>query len=725
MQRERGWGPARSKKSMRRLSVIALLTAIGLTSILAGQDVAPRLVPTNHPILSRDLSQLWLAPVVVRPLPSSGVVADFAAAMKLADEQSFEKALPVLARPALQEGPLGYHAAYYAAMSVLRLGRLEEARVAFRNLRARKPLGYLAEAAALGEAEAAEALGDYAGAAAIYTQLSQEKTTAPDDVLMRLGAAAREAGDMATALTAFSRVRFEYPLGPNAELASEDYLALPNVPRLSQGSARYALEFARAEQLYAAARYADARTAFTTLRPVAAAADRELITLRLAESDYFLKRLRPARDALKPLSEQGKYRPEALFMWGSAVRDLGDRATFIRAMQRIAKEFPRDRWAEEALNALATHHIVANQEDQADAVFRDLYARAPSGRYAERAAWRIGWRAYRARKYADAIQYFERGATTFPRSDYRPSWLYWAGRAHEATGNAALAEERYALVASDYFNSYYGRLATARREGRQPAPRVVGDTPSSAAMQLPNDSVIRALLDVRRYDDALKELQYARQVWGDSPAIQATISWIYRQQGLVAVSPDKFTLLRGSITTMRRAYPQFMAAGGEHLPREVLTHIFPLSYWDLIQKYSAQYRLDPYLVAALMAQESTFVDDVRSSSGAVGLMQLMPATARQVATSLGLTYASRMLTDPESNVRMGTAYFAAKIEEFGDVHLALAAYNAGETPVRRWRAERPGVPRDEFIDDIPYPETQNYVKRILGTAEDYRRLYGQ
>ena len=74
---------------------------------------------------------------------------------------------------------------------------------------------------------------------------------------------------------------------------------------------------------------------------------------------------------------------------------------------------------------------------------------------------------------------------------------------------------------------------------------------------------------------------------------------------------------------------------------------------------------------------------------------------------------------------MGVAYFADKIREFGSVHLALASYNAGESAVRRWMAERgSSLAQDEFIDDIPYPETQNYVKRILGTAEDYRRLYG-
>jgi soluble lytic murein transglycosylase len=105
-------------------------------------------------------------------------------------------------------------------------------------------------------------------------------------------------------------------------------------------------------------------------------------------------------------------------------------------------------------------------------------------------------------------------------------------------------------------------------------------------------------------------------------------------------------------------------------------------------------------------------------------MQLLPSTARMYARKLNMRYSSRLLTDPDSNIRMGTAYLADKIKEFGDLHLVLASYNAGERAVHRWRSERPDLPTDEFVDDIPYPETQTYVKKILGTAVDYRRLYG-
>jgi len=146
----------------------------------------------------------------------------------------------------------------------------------------------------------------------------------------------------------------------------------------------------------------------------------------------------------------------------------------------------------------------------------------------------------------------------------------------------------------------------------------------------------------------------------------------------------------------------------------------------LIRRYSIQHQLDPYMIAALIAQESTFTADVRSAANAYGLMQIVPSTGRQYARTLRLSkrFSLQLLTTAETNLKMGTAYFADLVKKLGGAHLALASYNAGESHVAHWLAERPGVPRDQFIDDIPFPETQAYVKKILGTAEDYRRLYG-
>ncbi len=177
---------------------------------------------------------------------------------------------------------------------------------------------------------------------------------------------------------------------------------------------------------------------------------------------------------------------------------------------------------------------------------------------------------------------------------------------------------------------------------------------------------------------------------------------------------------------MRRAYPQSLTANGHLLPVEIRQVIFPLVYWDLIRKHANIHDLDPYVMAALIGQESTFDADVRSVANAWGLMQIVPATGRRLARNLGIRrFTTSTLTNPEVNIRMGMLYFSQLVRQFGGVYYALASYNAGENRVVRWKAERPGLDEDEFIDDIPFPETQNYVKRILGTAEDYRLLYGR
>jgi len=701
------------------------------------------LKPTNHPRLPADPSQLWLAPVNAREgagRAALGPTNDFVTAVKFEVDSNFAKALPLLSQPAVQHGTLGPYAQYYQGLAQLRLGRPEDARRTFEALAATRPVGYLAEATAIRQAECAEALGDQTAATDIYERLAGMKTTAPDDILMRLGRSARAAGNTDKATEAFARVVYEFPFSDLSPLASAELESLPIAP-IAAGSTRYKLEVGRAERLFGAKRYAQARSAFEGVKPAARGDDRELVNLRLAECEYLLKRPRNARDGLKPYLEKASRQGEALYFYAVAIRELGDQAEYLRIVRRLVDQFPNESWAEEGLNNLATHYILQNDDESADATFREMYEKFPAGHYADRAAWKSGWWAYKNGRYAETIRAFESAAAHFPRSDYRPTWLYWSARAHDALKEPALAEARYALVATDYLNSYYGRLSFKHLEGRAPQRRLVADlqrgpqAPPAAAPPLfaphalppadeapaaaplpPNQQVVRALLGLELYDQALDELHYAQKAWGDSPAIQATIGWIYHERG------D----LRAGINAMKRAYPQYLAAGGERLPNDLLKVLFPVDYWPLIRRYSAEHQLDPYMMAALIAQESTFTADVKSAANAYGLMQLLPSTGRQYARRLKLSrrFSLSLLTTAETNIRMGTAYFADLVRQFGGAHYALATYNAGPNRVARWIAERPGIDRDEFIDDIPFPETQNYVKKILGTAEDYRRLYG-
>jgi soluble lytic murein transglycosylase len=698
----------------------------------AVEKIAAAPTPTIHPPVAHDPSRLWMAPSASDRKAAAGNQAHvhLQAALRLYADEKYEPALARFVAAATAKAPLRAHASYYAGVSELRMRRFEAARRRFAHLKDTE--GFVGEAAALGEAEAAQAMGDFDAAAGIYRDILDDKAVDAPAIWLSLANAALSDGDGRRAAEALLHLYYEFPLSEHAAQAEASMQSLPEVQQIATGNARYKLELGRGERLFGARRYPDARNSFLRLKPHATGDDAELVDIRLAEIDHFQGRHSNAREALRPFLASGPRQAEARFFYLMAQRELRNYETFEQLVRALDQDFPDSTWAEEALNNLATFYIQRDRDDDADAVLRTMYARFPRGRYAERAAWKAGWASYRRGEMEEAVRYFETAATSFPRSDYRPAWLYWSGRARSLMGDRPGATARYQLTIDDYHNTYYGRLAEAQLEEQGTAPGPGNLVFAGKSVPLadeedefpPTEQTIRTLLALGLYEPAVKELEFARAKWGDSPAITATIAWANKQMAASESGSEQFNLARGSITLMKRAYPQFMARGGDQLPREILTTIFPLSYWDLIRKYSAQHKLDPHLVAALMAQESTFVRDIKSHAGAYGLMQVMPRTGRQYARKLKMPYSLRLLTTPEPNIRMGTMYFADKIREFGSVHLALASYNAGETPVRRWMREFPGLPQDEFIDNIPYPETQQYVKRLLGTAEDYRRLYG-
>ena len=144
--------------------------------------------------------------------------------------------------------------------------------------------------------------------------------------------------------------------------------------------------------------------------------------------------------------------------------------------------------------------------------------------------------------------------------------------------------------------------------------------------------------------------------------------------------------------------------------------VYPLRYQAIVRGHSHNYRLDPALLAAVIYQESKFHVHARSSSGAIGLMQLLPSTAKGIAVHTGGSrFRVSDLDDPEINVRYGAWYLRHLLEKYGDEQDALAAYNAGQDNVDRWRRAGRG---------IVFPETRAYVERVEELKKIYRDAYG-
>jgi peptidoglycan lytic transglycosylase len=661
----------------------------------------------------------WLAPIGV---PINRTLADAVADLGLGKAP---RALSVFAA-AIADPALGGYALLYLGRTQLVLARPQEAASAAKRIIATNPGGYLQEAALWLAADAADVLNDRDAADKALRALTVNgASTTPEKAWMRLAQIQSSTTERERML---AQVYFQYPLSAEADDASAELTKMGALTRFT-ALPYFAFNLGRAQQFFGARKYTDARKTFDALRTQATGDDRQLIDLRIAECDFYLRKFPAAIAGLNAYIDKAKTRiPEAQYFQLSAVRDAGRGGEYLSLVERFVATSIDQSLVEDALNDLGTYYILTSDDDKAAQVFRDLYRRFPTGEHAERAAWKSGWAAYRQGRYDDVIAVFESAATTLRRADFRPAWLYWAARAHGQRGEYPLAATEYRGVIADYRNSYYGRQAARELAALVAAGRAVNVTPRDAAASPspapplitpgappPNAPLVRALLAAGLYDDAMLELKFTQRASGTSPIIEATIAYALNRKGE----------LRPAITTMRRAYPQFIAEGGEALPTDILTVIFPVDHWDLITKAATAQKLDPYLMAALIAQESTFDADIRSSANAWGLMQVVPATGRQYARTLGIRgFTTLRLTNPETNLRIGMAYFKDLVQQFGDVVPALAAYNAGENRVVRWLGDRPGLSRDEFIDDIPFPETQNYVKRIVGTAEDYRRLYG-
>lgn len=166
-------------------------------------------------------------------------------------------------------------------------------------------------------------------------------------------------------------------------------------------------------------------------------------------------------------------------------------------------------------------------------------------------------------------------------------------------------------------------------------------------------------------------------------------------------------------------------AGGAHGADWYARAVYPLRYEEAIRAAARHNDLDPALVAAVIYAESRFDPSARSPYGAVGLMQVLPETADQIARETGgVAFVPGDLADPEVNVRYGTYYLRTVLDMFdGDKIAAIAAYNAGAGAVQEWVDAAHAEGRDLRISDIPYPETRAYVRAVLDARKVYRRTY--
>jgi soluble lytic murein transglycosylase len=383
---------------------------------------------------------------------------------------------------------------------------------------------------------------------------------------------------------------------------------------------------------------------------------------------------------------------------------LGDRSA-ISVLRRFAADHPEDPAAPAAL-------LLAADALASDSLFREVARRWPRDAQASTARMRLALRRFAAGDSLGALPYLDDEVAHRGASEPRARFL--RARVSETRRDQPAARAEFAALAAVDSLGYYGVLA--RRVAGLPGPTMAVPPPrtpdSTVSDQLNQLALLDSLGFVTEANLVVRSLM--ERPWGDSDAMLDAM--LDAADGLVRLGRANQAIRLGYAAARHRTL---------HDPR-VLRAVFPWPDPELVRAEADAFGLDPFLVAGLIRQESWFLPTARSRSGAIGYMQLMPATAKEVALRARLAWADPMLTMTDANLHLGSAHLAGLLRSFdGETVPALAAYNAGGTPVRRWR-RRPGAADPvNFVEHISYPETQAYVQAVVRNAALYRWLYGE
>lgn len=620
-----------------------------------------------------------------------------------------EESLPLLAEAEQALPLLGDYAAYYQAEALLRLKKYSEAAAKAAAIPRDYPASQLIRGALKLQLDSVVAAGDYVSALKLCQTFVEKYPSGADsvDALYLSGLSREGTGDRVGAAQIYRSIWLNSPLAPQAEKSRERLVELEKLGVRSTG-------FSPEEILRRASAFS-ARNSFSrslqTLQSIQLEGQPpavvDLVVLRIGLSQY---RMRNWTGAERSLARAGasstvSIRSEARFWQAKALEHLGQEERAFAMFMELAAEGEKQAFSDEALMEAAGQRKGMGRYAEAAELYEKMPRICPGSKHASRAAWEAGWCHYLAREHAVAAASFK---ALLNDDNLREKALYWLGRALERSGNAE-ASDYFSMLLNEYPAGFYAAWYRERR-GIRDNRESLGQYPVAITAPLPTGyEKARLLASLGMIEEARREAA-ARRKTGDKKAQFPGLARLYLEMGDYGSAISLFQQNR-SIKWEREALPLWTAG-------------YPLAYTDQVAQQTSINNLSEALVYALIRTESCFSPGVKSSAGAIGLMQLMPATAKATSREKGAFNPAR-LTTPDYNIMLGTRHFRDLMKGYGgDVVYSVAAYNAGATAVDRWRKRLVGFDKDEFIESIPYQETRDYVKKVYASAATYRQLYG-
>ena len=656
-------------------------------------------------------------PAVSAPQPPSDPDRAFAEGYRAYSNRDLALGANRLSYAAENSATLADYALYYLGSVQRDEGDLGAAASSFARLTSEYPQSVMKAAGALELARAQLKLGRNADSSATASRLVASGPEREIEAAARLveGQALLALGESRAAYAQLMELRESFPRGDtDAEARRLAYSILASNPAIADSASldyrknEAALLLREGEPSLA---LAEAEKGLALSPPPSDRAELLWIEAQALRGNP-PRQTRALLDCLR-LAPKGPAAPEALQALGLLYWREDDTARARATFARIVTGFPSSHLAPEAMLRIGRTFEEEGKYDSARAEYRRLSARYPQTEPGEEARFRAPWTYYMTRQYGRAAASFNAAKAADPAQ--RDAFDYWRARSLEKSGQLKAARVIYTRVAASIDSNYYPALAAAKVSALAPdlpAAHAAGPSAGSApAASEPARFHLRRALVLRSL--GLDELEA-----GELRALESYI----------AENPPLRDFMLAGFESAGAWYDAILAATrlakrGQLDPAVAERVRYPLAYWEMMKKLAAARSLDPYLVVAISRQESLFNPKARSVSDALGLMQLLPSTARRVAAEHGLGPPQLDLFDPELNLKLGTAYLKDLFEMFnGDEFKSVAAYNGGEHAVQDWMRKFPGDD-DEWVENIGYRETREYVKKVIGGWREYVMLY--
>ncbi len=546
-----------------------------------------------------------------------------------------------------------------------------------------------------------------------------------------------QTGDEKKALADFKTAYLQYP---NAEIdwKIENDLKLRKPDLLESITPLERWE--RSQKLYQTKRYSEVlknlEILLSSQTSVAALSDTQRTSIQIlkGESLYALKRFSDASTALsiaQTASASAEILRLALLHLGISYQKSGQPALANKAFERVHQFYPESIEGEEALYRIAQSALDTNRLEEALQGFKKLEGAYPHGNFRDKGLWAMGWNRYRHADYKTAGDLFasmEKGAVDSPT---RGKAAYWRTRTLEKSGSISKIQTEWLRASQLSPFTYYGFMSLKNAKGSK---NLSETPPLPAEWKLPKsigNPIPAPTSEVSLKSTHLKKAQTLARIGLGKQSfaeIQRSVEDAKKSPSelylILEIAHRSDTYFLPVVLTQPRLWSNFKPLFKTEKEAEDARNLlqFPFAYENLIRNHAKSSGVSPHLVVALMRQESSFQPWVISSANAKGLMQLLPSTADGRARAIGFQLSD--LLDPEENIRVGVAELAAMLKRFSDnwIH-AIAAYNAGPGRPPQWVAQFGNLEPDEFVEEIPFGETNLYVKLVLRNYWVYRSLY--